>query len=112
MVRCHSQYHPQVPTTTVSLMLVWCHQCAAWQRYYTVHTRYTDDSYQGLEDDDMTYGPFDSVGQVLDDATSSLTGTLLSAGRPWDGGPWGTALVERLQEERQGEQERRDTPGD
>lgn len=83
---CHGTVHSQVPVTTVTVMLVYCHQCDAWTRHITAGTQSGEHKIDVIELSDVEYGPFDDADTVHDDVCSSLMAILHSSGRPWDRG--------------------------
>lgn len=85
---CHGQNHPQVPVTSVTMMAVYCHNCAAWKLFYSAHTTTGEDDVRVLDLAEVEYGPFDSTVDVLQDAWSHWSDQLTSPGRPWDTEPF------------------------
>lgn len=83
MSRCHSSAHPQVPVTMVSVGLKWCHQCGAWVLIRGVITAHHDELAVEETYDNVEFGPFDTLDDILDTTLHALALIVEHPGRPW-----------------------------
>lgn len=79
----HDRHAASVPVSSISVGIVWCHDCRAWRVHQWSVTTDGAELLVTLWDETTDLGPFDDEASVVAFVTERLTGFMNAPGGPW-----------------------------
>lgn len=87
MPKCCSEFHPQVPQSSVVAVVSHCRQCGSYRLVVNSWCQHGDRVERGTERPVIEFGPFDTWEEINALALEHFDNVLNAPGVPWDHRP-------------------------